>query len=206
MPDCRMNHNDLHLCTRKRLDLMKIKMMDIKVRPQLGDQGKTGYNKSADKWVEKKKEASAAKREANKNKPCPNCNDGAHKQQECDEVRFPIIHEFCWMCNVHGHSSGDCRYYRKVGQWETNFDNRCQQAVKDNRVVWCSSGYPLTGNGKKRYKYELGRNIRGEGEWTPWTAEQLETRRAYKATEQAKMQPVVDRIRAKYPTLLPDAA
>ena len=68
-------------------------------------------------------------------------------------------------------------------------------AVKENRVVHCNHSRPLTGPGKKRDKYELGRNIKGEVNWTPWTAVQLETRRNNKATEQAKMQPIMQKIR-----------
>ena len=197
-----MSHEDLLACTRQQLDLMKVKMMDTKARPQLRDQGKPRYNKPADEWVDKKKE----KREANKKKPCPNCKDGIHRQQECDDVKFPVIHESCWMCDVYGHSACNCRYYRKVGGWEKNFDNRCKTAVKDNRVVYCNHSRPLTGPQKMIDKYELGRRLRGEGEMVLWTPAQLEIRRNNKATEQAKMRPIMQKIRDYYATLLPDAA
>ena len=90
--------------------------------------------------------------------------------------------------------------------WEEAFEVRCQQAVKHNRVVWCINNCPLTGKGRKIYKHETGRKIKGDGDWIMWTPEQLATRKAFKESEQAKMQPIVAEIRAKYPALMPDPA
>ena len=205
-PNCRMTHN-VGGCNKAQLTLMKTKMMDIKHRPRVRNQGKQGYNNQQNEWWNNNngKRNNGPRKEGQKGKPCPNCKEGHHNQQECDDVKFPKIHEYCWMCGVHGHATDDCMKFR-IPSWEKNFEERCETAVKFDRVVHGYDGKPLSGPNKKPYRFEQGRKLKGEGEPVDWTPEQLAIRKLNKETEEAKMKPIAEKIRAKFPKLKPDEA
>ena len=110
------------------------------------------------------------------------------------------------MCNVHGHSAPVCRAYKRVEDWESNFDNRCKTAVANKHVVWDNNDRPLFGPGSQVSQYAVERKIKAEGQPVPWTLAQLDIRRNNKATEQAKMMPIMQKIRDAHPALMPDKA
>ena len=208
--DCRMCHDNLLSISSKNLDLMKMRMMDMKSRPRNpGGNGRTqnAAGKAAQQAYEDDKKAkNAAKTSKGKETTCPNCRVKGHKQQECDDTVYPNIHEFCWMCNVHGHSAPVCRAFKTVENWESNFNNRCITAVANKHVVHDQNDKPLFGPGSQTSQYEVSRKIKGEGDSVPWTLAQLDIRRNNKATEQAKMWPFMQKIRNAHPTLMPDKA
>jgi hypothetical protein len=206
MSNCRMGHEDLYKCTNQQIELMKAKMLDTQARPQNKYQGKTKCDRAAGSWDNPNKKTNQRDPGTKKPQVCPFCKEPGHKQQECDADKFPVIHEFCWMCNVHGHSACDYRFFQKEEEWEKQFEKRCAEAVKEDRVVHCRHGKPLTGPNKMYDKWLTGRRIKGQGDLVPWAPEQLETRRSHKVTETAKMQIIAQKIRSSYPTLKPDEA
>ena len=209
---CKMSHNNLRGFNPAQVDLIEKKMIDMAARPRL-QRNKVPYNgnnkgggKGGKGDGKGGKDGGKGKDKRNKVRTCANCSSPGHKSQECDVATYPNIHDFCWMCNCHGHNAIGCRGYPEQKKWEAELERQCVKAEAEQTYLKDRFGKPYTGSQRTKDPYAEGRNLSGKPPWTSWTKEELDLRAEAREREGKLKAPVMAAIKNRHPNLVPDPA